>query len=264
MKKKVLFIILPYIVTQKKYLMRSFLTQPYGVLSIATFIKDIADVEIFDCNLYDNGIDLSNPLAIKISTFKPDIIGISMMFDNSYKYLKHITELCKLYSNVKILLGGAATTFSYKEILEQNPDIDAICYGEGELPMYDFITGYFSWSWFTKDNINPKKYQEDNLDAFISIDYSLIDVECYQQDIQEAYSPWMHGPENKRQFFIVTSRGCPFSCTFCMNSNNPDKSIRFASVDSIIDHVEDLIAKYNMNVLTFYDDQISRFYNRSC
>ena len=136
-KKKVLFIILPYIVTQKKYLMRSFLTIPYGVLSIATFIKDIADIEVFDCNL-SNGYAAN--LGSILQGMKYDVIGISMMFDNSYSHLKGITETVKYFNpEAKILLGGAATTFSYKEILEQNPDIDAICYGEGEWPMRDLI-----------------------------------------------------------------------------------------------------------------------------
>jgi anaerobic magnesium-protoporphyrin IX monomethyl ester cyclase len=255
--KRILFIILPYIINHTRYAQRSFLTTPYGVLSIATYIKDIADVEIFDCNLYDGNIDINNILAVKISAFNPDIIGISMMFDNSYKYLKHITELCKLYSHAKILLGGAATTFSYKEILEQNPDIDAVCYGEGELSVNDYIlTGIFQKGWATKKNLLPQKYYADNLDLLIDIDYSFIDVDHYQRFIEEAYSPYSFGREGKRQFFIVTSRGCAFSCLFCMNSNNPDKFIRYASVNAIIDHVENLIAKYGMNVLTFYDDQI--------
>ena len=252
---KVLFIILPYITYEKKYAQRSFLTMPYGVLSITTYIKDIADVKIFDCNLYDKYEDV---LCKTLKEFNADVYGINLMFDRSYQYLDDIVAMVKHYNYMaSIIIGGAAVTYNYEQILKHDPFIDAVCYGEGEEPIRDYLLlCKFNENFATYNNMHPIKSITHDLDKCIDIDYSYIDIEVYQKHIEEAYSPYIHGMDGKRQFIIVSSRGCPYSCTFCMNSLNPDKKVRYASVDSIINHVEKLIELYGMNVLTFYDDQI--------
>jgi anaerobic magnesium-protoporphyrin IX monomethyl ester cyclase len=114
-------------------------------------------------------------------------------------------------------------------------------------------------SWATKKAINagkiPKKSSLENLDEVINIDYSLINISAYST-MKESFSPFAGEMENPKQFFVVTSRGCPFKCAFCIRSSDDDKSIRYASVDKIIEHVEFLVKNYGMNILTFYDDQI--------
>jgi len=62
--------------------------------------------------------------------------------------------------------------------------------------------------------------------------------------------------QNAKQFFVITSRGCPFSCRFCMNAASLDKTVRYSSVKRVIAHVKDLVENYGMNVLTIYDDQL--------
>jgi radical SAM superfamily enzyme YgiQ (UPF0313 family) len=76
--------------------------------------------------------------------------------------------------------------------------------------------------------------------------------------MKEAFSPFAsyRNESDIRQFFLVTSRGCPFKCVFCAEPSLHGKNMRYADVDAIIDHVRFLVTKYGMNVLTFYDDQL--------
>lgn len=261
MKKKILFVILPYILNEDKLGLKSFLSIPYGVLSIASFIKDYAEVRIFDCN---TAIPWGHGLIKTLSDFKPDIVGVSMQFEISYKYLEEALHYIQFFNTdiechlkkTEIIIGGESVNYNAEEILKSHPEIDAVCIGEGELPVWDYITsGVFRQGWMTRNNSTVTKYNAEELDDFIDIDYSLIDIELYQKFMEESYSPHVTG-KDKRQFMIVSSRGCPFSCHFCRNSTNTDKSIRYASVNSIIAHVEQLIIKYEMNVLTFWDDQL--------
>jgi anaerobic magnesium-protoporphyrin IX monomethyl ester cyclase len=255
-----LFIIPPYILSKTKYTQRSFLTMPYGVLSIVTYLK-YRYTKIFDCNLYDNYI---NHLPKTLQSLNPDIVGISLMFDVSYKHVGDIIKLVKNFSrDITIVIGGTAATPNYKQILNDHPDIDAVCYGDGEFPVAEYLsTGKFSKGWATRDR-EPERNPTTDLDACIDINYASIDLDRYQEEIEEAYSPYMRGKNGKRQFTVITSRGCPYSCTFCMNSLNPDKTIRYASVDAIINHVGKLTSLYDMNVLTFYDDQILHDHDRA-
>ena len=131
--KKVLFVVLPYTPDkelQTKHKLRSFVAHPYGVLSIATYLKRNTDaiVKVFDCNVQED-------YHKEVVRFNPDIVAFSMMFDCSYKYVKSMAYSVKNWnSNCQIVIGGAAATASYQTILDEVPDIDAVCYGEGEIP----------------------------------------------------------------------------------------------------------------------------------
>jgi len=255
---RVLFVVLPYGISKElkvKHKLRSFVAHPYGILSIATYLKKNtdADVRVFDCNTKEN---ILQELQNEVAAFKPDIVGLSMMFDSSYSSVRDITgAIVDQSGTTTIVMGGAAATASYETILKEQPLIDAICYGEGELPFLDYVVnGNFLYpSWATRGKV-PIRTKVENLDEVIDIDYSFIDPSEYP--MQEAFSPRARACRPHRQFFVVTSRGCPFNCNFCINSANPDKSMRYASVDAIIDHVRGLIDVYGMDTLTFYDDQI--------
>jgi len=254
MNKRILFVILPFYITEG-IMEKSYPTMPYGILSIAKYINRCADIKIFDCNLHGNYHDA---LTEEMISFNPNIVGLSMMFDASFWYLDAIINTIKYYDEtIPILLGGVATTNVYREILNEGLEIDAICYGDGELPMADYlINSRFNESWVTKLSDTPKKSLLADLDEVIDIDYSLINIGDYRQAIVENYSPFFKELDRTVQLYCMTSRGCCFSCTFCTNSLNLDKKIRYASVDAIMAHVESVVCKYGLNILSFIDDQL--------
>lgn len=249
--------------------LRSFKAFPYGVLSIATYLKrqagDKVNIQVLDCNLSE-GRHFISVIKKKLTEFKPDVVGLSMTFGNSYKYLKDISALIKKYNNdTVIVLGGSTATLSYIDIMNEQDDIDAICFHEGEIPfsrmvnsknMLDFLENDISW--ITKKSLSegriPQKTSVENLDDVINIDYSFVDISRYA--MEEGFSPFTGKMKPRKQFFLVTSRGCPFSCVFCTHSSDKDKSMRYASVNEIIKHLRFLISKYDMNTLTIYDDQL--------
>lgn len=258
--KKVLLVNLPYVVKDidaNRPKLRSFFAFPYGLLSMASYIKPLADVEIIDC---DAEINPYAKVLHKLIIFQPDIVGFSMMFDNSYPWLKNFLGLVKRQNpQVLTLLGGAAASYSYQEILDENPNLDAICYSEGELPMAHLLENgdFDAPAWITRESLRngvaPKLWYISNLDNVIDIDYSLVD--CNKYDMKEAFSPFTRNEKHK-QFFVVTSRGCPYSCRFCSNGRIHGKKMRMASVDAVVEHVRMLVDKHGMNVLTIYDDQL--------
>jgi radical SAM superfamily enzyme YgiQ (UPF0313 family) len=270
MKPKILFFVLPYVVTDidaNRPKIRSFFAFPYGLLSVVTYIKDIAEIKIVDLN-YGEGIPHHIVLEECIH-FEPDIVGFTMMFDNSYKHLYKCCAMAKkARPDALVILGGAAASYSAEEILSEQPYLDAICYSEGEIPMLWLIKAWQSGgahkflneypSWITRETLKRKSVPEvtfiQDLDQVIDIDYSFVDVKAY--DMQEAFSPFAshHGKHN--QYFVVTGRGCPFKCTFCSNAKIHGNKMRFASVDKIIDHVDYLHGIHHMDVLTIYDDQL--------
>ena len=276
-KRKLLIIVLPFIVESifaKGVKTRSFLAFPYGPLTIASYIKSKNKehkVKILDLNLFDNSennlLDIIND---ELENFQPDIVGMSMMFDQSYSYVDKLANLIKHKSpNIPVILGGASASTAWSEIVEEQKNIDAVCFSEGEVAILklmdseNFFEEFKNDPWVTSEklelkgkNYKPKSIVENNLNSVVDLDYSFVNVNRYS--MKEAFSPFAsyRDKQDVKQFFLVTSRGCPFKCVFCAEPSLHGAGMRYADVDSIISHVTKLKDKYGMNVLTFYDDQL--------
>jgi len=273
-QRNILFIVLPYLIKQvdaKNSKTRSFTAFPYGLLSVVAYLKNHSrkkvNIKIIDCNLYTHEKSVQI-IKRNLIDFKPDVVGLSMMFDSSYKHLKDISKLIKDNDkNTLVVLGGSAASFSYADIINEQNYIDGICYSEGENPFAELINSENmlefleqNTSWITiksmKEGRIPQKSFVVDLNDVVDIDYTFVDIENYS--MKEAFSPFINDKhKKKKQFFLVTSRGCPYKCVFCSTSSTLyGNKIRYASVDHIIAHVEHLVSKYGMNVLTIYDDQL--------
>jgi len=270
--RTVLFIVLPYLLsvpTTKNSKLRSFRAFPYGVLSVATYLKTFSskkvDIHVLDCNL-SNTNDYLTVIKKKLCEIKPNIVGLSMMFDNSYCHLGPIIhEVKEQNKDTIVILGGAAATSSYRAILEEQDQLDGICFSEGEIPFLKLVNNndmrsYLNTdaSWVTHHSLRagvvPCATFVQDLDDVVDIDYNFVDVSNY--GMQEAFSPFAGHGTSRKQFFLVTSRGCPFKCVFCMRSSDNDKSMRYASIEKVMAHVSFLVAEFGLNVLTIYDDQL--------
>ncbi len=269
--RTMLLVVLPYFVGKTTALgakTRSYLAFPYGAISIATYVKKYSKskskVVVLDLNIPK----IKNPFnelenTIKNSNF--DVIGFSFMFDTSFKWLFDLSKICKEFRpDVPTIVGGASATLSFDELLDEVPFVDYVCYSEGEKSVCDLLDSsklseeFRKNPWVNKksNGVKPLVNPVAHLDEVINLDYDIIDVSTYS--MKESFSPYCSYREEKdiKQFFLVTSRGCPFKCTFCSEPALHGPDMRYASVDKIIDHVTMLCEKYNANVITFYDDQL--------
>lgn len=270
--RSILLVVLPYrlgdaVTDTSKKAVRSFLAFPYGVLTLASYVRRFADnldeVEVLDLNLPSS----ETPDAIlkrKISDMQPDLVGFSMSYDVSYPWLKSLVEAVKAHDKAIVTVaGGPAITTAYAEILAECEQLDAACYSEGEVGLKSLIeaddiqAAISKDPWITKVKLRNKITTSpvyDDLDKIIDVDYSLVDIDAYS--MKEAFSPFTRFTESAKQFFIVTSRGCPFKCVFCAEPSFHGANMRYASVDRVVEHVARLKARYGLSVLTIYDDQI--------
>ena len=270
---KILFVIPPYLGDKidaiRPAKLRSFFAFPYGVLCLASYINRATDgtheIKIVDLNRYDADQRLPQFKSI-LDDFEPDIVGISVMFDVSYKHVAGLAAAAKDANREAIVvLGGAAVTTASDIILNDQPSVDALCYSEGEVALAKLVSAddprkeLLADPWVTRQSISdgrrPKTKHIEDLNQVIPIDYSLVDVNDY--GMIEAFSPFRKANDDEvKQFFIVTSRGCPFKCVFCAEPTLHGGSMRYASLEVIEDHIKYLVETYGMNVLTIYDDQL--------
>lgn len=270
--RSVLLVVLPYRLgdattdTSKKAV-RSFLAFPYGVLTLASYARryaqGLAGVEVLDLNL-PTGQSPDAILRRKLEAMQPDVVGFSMSYDVSYQWLRALTEVAKTHDpDVCVVAGGPAITTAYAEILDDCAYLDAACYSEGEVALKNLIeaddlqAALAQDPWVTKAKLSrkvPTQPVYDDLDKIIDVDYSLVEIGAYS--MKEAFSPFTRFVESTKQFFIVTSRGCPFKCVFCAEPSFHGANMRYATVDRVVEHVARLKDQYGLGVLTIYDDQI--------
>lgn len=199
---------------------------PLGLLSVAgACIAQGDDVMLIDAN------------AHKISAKKiieqiecVDMVGITAT-SLSYPGALKIAKAIKADSNKFLVLGGTHATLFSEEIIKDGI-FDAVVVGEGEKMM---------------PIINQKGiYKSD-----VPIDMNEIPPLPYH--LLDGFRPRIAYGKHQPFMPILTSRGCPFKCSFCSNPVFGNK-YRAMSVDKLIAEIDLLIKDYDVKEIKIYDD----------
>lgn len=166
-------------------------------------------------------------ILLKIYKEKPDFIGFSCYIWNMSMVLELSMELKKILPGVKIWLGGPEVSFDAKAQLTNHYFIDGIMYGEGEETFLQ-VLHYYMGRLNSLSVIQGIAYRENGVEkeeiilntARIELDLSLVPFPY--EDIREF--------ENKIIYY-ETSRGCPYSCSYCLSS--VDKRVRIRDIELV-------------------------------
>jgi anaerobic magnesium-protoporphyrin IX monomethyl ester cyclase len=208
---------------------------------------------------FDTEIVIESRKKIKeVISKKPDFIGISVMTPSVDWALNICKVLKKNLPETLIILGGPHPTF-YPQVIEEK-DVDIICIGEGEKPLLEVMKNFDG----TLESVanTPNLWIKNNGTITKNKPCSLLTVEELSNLPFCDRSHYINHPTlNKtplRRF--LTSRGCPFSCSYCFNSGYKkiyEKlgiMVRQRTVDSVIEELKEL-KKIGVQVVDFSDDQ---------
>jgi len=249
---------------------------PLGSLSISAYLKKNLDinVELIDFNAeinamedftFDSFFECCDALLSKV-TVLPDFIGVSSLFSPSfYNFLDCGRAARANFPNAIVIGGGNIPTNSYKKIYQEMACdfFDGLCYGEGEKPMLELLqsadpkkTLEESTSWITPRKIGrsfqPQHNVIEDLDEIPFFDYDLCDLDKHASN-QVAGSSF-HSVKTKRGFHIMTSRGCPYLCTFCASHKTHGRKMRYHSLDRVREDMSRLVNEYSAGTVIFQDD----------
>jgi len=246
---------------------------PLGVLSLSGYVKNNTSVEtkLLDFNVVLNTLECFDYSSfteffrkyLSLSEFvdyKPTIIGLSTLFAPSYRNMLDIIKSCRdIFPDAIIIAGGGVPQNVYVNMFKEVPELNAICYGEGEKPLLGLLKAkdklsYFeeSSSWITRNKIECTQFKHDfieDLDEIPFYDYDLCRVEDY--DLNPGHDGRI---EAARNFPVMTSRGCPYKCTFCASHTVHGRKMRYHSLDYVNENLKLLKEKYCARTLVFQDD----------
>lgn len=263
-------------------------TWPLGVLSIESYIlktcEDVS-VEIVDLNrkflsrigacenkdykkvlkeITDRYEDfLMEELSVICREEEIDIIGLSALFDISLSSMEIIAkEVKKLSPNTMIISGGYPCTNFANDIVHHNDAVDAICLGEGEIPFSELINApnkqeYIKSSpyFVTKNHIGTKKGFVEDINDIPMFRYREY-MDKYGTDVIGEYVNVLDGGKGAfgNEGTILTSRGCPFCCTFCAAHSIHGRSMRYLSMERVKQEIDFWIDEYNVETINIIDD----------
>jgi radical SAM superfamily enzyme YgiQ (UPF0313 family) len=220
---------------------------PLALLSIAQFLLAESDheVKIIDAQLDDLPYDT---LEAQIREWNPDVVGITAFTVQLVDVHKTI-KTAKKAEVERVVVGGPHVNDFPQECLDL-PGVDAVVKGEGQKPMLDLcnvwaqgeeakgIPGVMA---HPEDPVPENDvYFSNDLDAYPVLDRSLIEYERYYDVMGDG------------GIFttMISSRGCPYRCTFC---NTPRHRYRVASPERVCDEIAHCV-ELGIREIYFVDD----------
>ncbi|GLC87677.1 B12-binding domain-containing radical SAM protein [Lysinibacillus piscis] len=142
----------------------------------------------------------------------PDIVGFSCYIWNIEETLHVVKMLKTVCPHVKIILGGPEVSYDVHHWLRRMEEVDFIVMGEGETSFKQLLRHLAGE--IALEDVPGICYLEDNKVK--------IHMQPPKIDLRELPSPFRFEEDlphlGKRIQYIETSRGCPFSCQFCLSS----------------------------------------------
>lgn len=231
---------------------------PLGLGYIAAVLRQEGHkVSLIDPEAYSMNY---KELETRIEDGSYDLIGISCT-TSSFESARKIARMIRKVSEAPIVLGGVHASAVPEMILKRTPEFDIIVIGEGEETMLELCNSLKTKNAdlsriegiaFRKDSeivrTPPRPFIKD-LDHLPYPARDLVDLANYRLHAQLDYG--------KRSATVLSSRGCPFHCTFCASYLTTGFRFRARSPENVVGEIKYLIDTYGTEYIAFVDDEFT-------
>ena len=244
--KDILFINTPPVVLKRLFAESiMYANPPIGLGYLAAVLRQNG----YSVDIYDMGPEKLTVDDI-ISSIKKEnyqIIGIASIIANHGNSMRVAKKVREVFPEIKIVIGGPQATFIADEILNKG-FVDVVVRFEGEETILELVSAIkngkslenvkgISYKKNGKIITAPQRPYIEDLDSLPFPAWDLFQLDAYVQ-------PGL----------IITGRGCPYKCIFCSASSLSGARYRVRSGKNVVDEIEYLYNKYNINHFFFADD----------
>lgn len=244
---------------------RSTYQLPVGIGLVSACLKRAGhDVRVLNPN--HSTENFGTLLLQAIKEHEPQVIGVGGMAFHLTQIRSIVAASRPLAPHAVIVIGGLLVTNQPEVAMAAIPEADIGVVGEGEHTIvellaaleekrpFDDVAGLIYWEvGRTLKSTAPRPIEMD-LDALPEIDWEGLGLDVFSQ---------LHGPGDlapglivepgQRAMPLLTSRGCPYRCTFCCHDVKGLK-YRNRSLDSVFAELQSTIDRYGIDTVAIYDD----------
>ena len=230
------------------------LMPPIGMLSIASFLESRGiDADIIDC--YATPMP-AEELVTEIIRRKADVVGFSCTTSSFLEGYSFAALLKKRAPEIATVVGGAHACSVGVGLLDDFPAIDYLVIGEGEVSFYELVASGCR----NVENIPGIGYRRDGMGTLSAVrelipDLDTLPFPAYHRlpRFPGNYSLPLFSFPKAPNTSIISSRGCPYQCSYCDRSVF-SRGFRFNSPEYIVEHLKLLNRNYGIRHVFFYDD----------
>ena len=201
-------------------------------------------------------------LREEINSYNPEVVGIGCLFSLYFPSVKETAKKIKKINNrIPIVIGGAHPTLFFRDILIDCRDIDFIVLGEGEESFLQLCLKLKNKDAALSDidglayrengeiRVNPKTRFIERLDSLPFPAFDKFDMKLYFRHVRYT--------RKNRGMSIITSRSCPYRCTFCSMFHTHGTKWRGRTTANVIDEIELLYNKHGVRCFQIMDDNMA-------
>ena len=225
---------------------------PLGIGYLAAVLENNGyKVDVIDCQVLKL---TKEELENELTRLQPDIVGVTSATLNYKPALEIVKSAKTQLPNCLTMLGGPHVTVMDEETLRDQPEADIVVRGEGEQTILELARLVSESNLGNIDEVagitirknkqivrTPDRPFIQNLDELPHPAYKHFQLSKYQVS-GKTYLP------------IITSRGCPGQCTFCLVYRMCGRRFRARSPKNVVDELEWLRDSYKADAFSFYDD----------
>jgi radical SAM superfamily enzyme YgiQ (UPF0313 family) len=225
---------------------------PLGLAYIAASAKQAGHhVKILDASAWT-----WDQLQQAVRRELPDVIGITCWTIERGQAFKTARLAKDAAPNARVIMGGPHATAFPEYMFLQSP-IDYVIMGEGEATIQELLC-------VLERDCDPSivkgiaykhngEYCITERRAFVS-DLDSIPLALHEQFDYSQYNGLHDNP--RKAAAIITSRGCPFHCTYCSSAVYWGNKYRKRSIKNVLTEIELLYNQFGIRALLFFDDNL--------
>ncbi|MDO8538464.1 MAG: radical SAM protein [archaeon] len=223
-----------------------------GVLYLAGIAKDQGN----EVQIFDTGLEKNKTLEQTISEFSPDLVFMGVYTPSiltDYKIIEKVKSF--ISKNAKIIVGGPHASAMPERTMNECKAIDFLIQGEAELSFAELIkvlannepvSSVKGIYWRENEKIlhGPTAELLQNLDTLPFPAYDLI--QKYEYKLPQI-------SVGKKLALVITSRGCPYQCTFC-HKGTFGAEYRRRTPENVVAELKWLFENFHYDEVYFVDD----------
>jgi len=232
---------------------------PLGIAMLASVLEQ----NKFEARILDAfALGLNKEQIIEhVKNINPKIIGISSVTANYGQAMDIINLIKKENPEIIIIYGGPHVTIMPESVLKSK-NVDYAVIGEGEKTIVDLLEFIINKK-DSKSEIKGVVYKDKdgkiifNEKADFIRDINELPMPAYHLLPMDNYRSYGWLDLGRKFCSMVTSRGCPFKCTYCTSSSIFGYRWRHRSAEKVFEEILLLYNKYHIRHIYFQDDEFT-------
>jgi anaerobic magnesium-protoporphyrin IX monomethyl ester cyclase len=228
---------------------------PLGLACVAGALRAAGhDVRILDAAVLPRW---EPELRVALSAWRPQVVGLSAATAVVGPVLALAATVKQADPSAAVILGGVHATLFPGEVL-RDPHVDYAVHGEGERTVVELLAALAGrerperiLGIAFRDNdgprVTPPRPVVADLDELPRPAYDLLPMGRYSTPFSAAGSVTS----------MVTSRGCPYPCTFCDASVVHGRRYRAYSAERVVAELRDLVCEHGVREVLFKDSEFT-------